>query len=133
MESGERPRGRKLTAVALSLSVTGLVLFALWWTWGPGVGWRYMAPYRSLVARRATEQEVTAEIGKPYQVIKTKAEFHGWLRDFGRADTARIWSHGHIFVYYADPWHDQDGFVVYLAFDDKGRATRTQLVGHAKR
>ena len=113
------------------LLLFAVLLFALWWFWGPGVGWRYMAPYRSLVARHATQQQVIKEIGKPAGTARNRSEFDGWLHSFSRANTARIWSGGEVFVYWADPWHDQDGFVVYLAFDSKGRASGTQLCGHA--
>jgi hypothetical protein len=112
-----------------------LVLFALvvafWWNWGPGVGWRYMAPYRGLVAQHATAQQVIAEIGEPNKVFGTKAEFSVSLYDFSDSGSASLWSGGPVFMDYADPWHDGEGMVVYLAFDSKGRAAQTQLVGHA--
>ena len=105
-------------------------LFVFWWFWGPGIGWRYMRPYRSLVARHATEQHVIEEIGKPNAIYCTRAEFEKALSDFGGPNTARLWSGGHVLMQYADPWHDGEGLVMYIAFNAKGMAAATELVGH---
>ncbi len=109
------------------------LLFAFWWFWGPGVGWRYVRPYRSLVARHATERQVLRETGKPSAVYRSRAEFQRALRDFSGPKTAKLWSGGPVLMQYADPWGDGEGLVVYTAFDAKGRAVATELVGHPSR
>ena len=94
---------------------------------GNYVAWRYMAPYRALVARHATEKQVIAQEGKPHYVAHNNVEIKEWLQDTRPVDSTDIRTGGKVFIYCADPWYDGEGYVVYISFDRQGRAARTAL------
>ncbi|MCE5198842.1 MAG: hypothetical protein ABFD54_11545 [Armatimonadota bacterium] len=91
--------------------------------------WKYMAPYNALARRNATESEVIHKFGKPHIVISTDAELHAITKDFKPYGDIPKHLGSKVIVYYADPWHDSEGYVVYLFINHRGRVDKVALGG----
>ncbi len=88
----------------------------------------FMAPYNELVDSAAGEKEAVAQLGKPNEVITSKAAFNKWTRDFKPLTNERIHFEYKVLVYWADPWDDGEGYVVYL-FIDQHHIVRHAVLG----
>jgi hypothetical protein len=78
-------------------------------------GWfvreQYMRPYNHLVEVKATKQQVIAQLGKYYEIREHK------YRRLGEK----------ALMYYADPFHDGEGFAVFIYFDKQGKVNEAFL------
>jgi hypothetical protein len=83
---------------------------------------QYMRPYDALASRHATEQQVIAQEGKPDIVLKTDADLRGLATRFKPYTAMPAHVESKVLVYYADPWHDGEGYVVYVFLDGSHRA-----------
>ena len=118
-------KGCLLAVGVLVVALAGYVSYS-----GYYVPWRYLAPYRALVERHATEEEAIktphydhgVQSGKPDWVLRGPEE----LAKFTKYQHLRN-NESKVFVYCSDPWNDGEGFKVYLYFDESGRATRVEL------
>jgi len=94
----------------------------------------YMSPYYRFVRQHATEAQIISKEGPPVEVMKTDRElavaakrFHPFKPWFMQAVPMRV--EGKVLGYYADPWHDGEGYLVYLFINRKGVLTAAVLGG----
>lgn len=93
--------------------------------------WRYMAPYRALVASEATESRFTAQQGKRCEVVTLDDDLRKIKEEFPPMSQLRRAVGSKVLVYPADPWGDgEGGFVVYIIVDQLGIAKQAVLGGH---
>jgi hypothetical protein len=117
---------RKMVACAVVL----LLIPVLMMCHGEYTVWRYMAPYRKLVNAGATEREVIAQEGQPSGIIANRKQFRKWVAEFPPMRFRHLVSEDHkAYVYWADPWSDSEGYVVYILFDNQGRVCQVVLGG----
>lgn len=90
---------------------------------------QYMVPYEKLVQRRATEQEVIRAFGRPNIVVTTDRELRDTAKRFKPYDQMPSHVESRVIIYYADPWNDAEGHVVYMFMDRQGRASRAVFGG----
>lgn len=91
--------------------------------------WMYMAPYRSLMNTHADEKRVIDELGTPIAVITDYAELRHWTARFAPRRAIDFASGNKVFIYWADPWNDAEGHVVYILFGNRGIVKRVVFGG----
>jgi hypothetical protein len=94
------------------------------------VVWNYMRPYNQLVKNKATESMILKQEGKPWAIVTDDASLLKWRKSFPLRDRRLAHLGNKAIIYPADPWGDQDGFVVYIFIDERRRATDAILAGH---
>lgn len=89
----------------------------------------YMSRYYRLVTKKATEREVVAQEGKPAFVLMNDAELREEAKRFKFFNRINPHVESKVLVYYADPWGDGDGYVVYVFIDKRGTVNQVSLGG----
>lgn len=91
------------------------------------IPWKYLKDYRELVNSRADIKQIKDVLGNPNEVIDTKKKYSEWNKDFPFDENYIYKDNEKVFVFYADPWHDGDGYVVYLMLDKYNHATDYEM------
>lgn len=94
------------------------------------IPWKYLKDYRELVNSRADIKQIKAVLGNPNAVIDNKIKYNEWNKDFPFDKDYNYKDGEKVLVFYADPWQDGDGNVVYLRLDKNSRAADYELRHH---
>lgn len=89
----------------------------------------YMQPYYGYVRDGASETQVIKSEGKPHIIISDDKAFADLAKDFKPRTPAKMHVEKKVLVYYADPWGDAEGYVVYLFINHKGVVTQAVFGG----
>jgi hypothetical protein len=90
----------------------------------------YMRPYDKLAAMHATEREAVRQLGPPNKVLRSDsslADMAKRFKPYRRTMPQHV--ERKVLIYYADPWNDAEGYVVYVFIDRQGRVASAVFGG----